>query len=445
MKYKTGLLAICMIMAVLVCISGVMAGDANDTAMASSDNINENAIAIEENGEASLNTDENPIEASNDDETVVSDPLITPKVSEISTDIEYGTGKAIFKLTDYDTDEPLNYVEVVMSYQCPGGPSQASAWTDEDGIVEFGYYDLTYIDEDYIVGDLPSGIYTVQLSVDEYYISDEPYYTSITVTGVPVYDPMTTVTITPAALSTSYQSGAYFKAKVTDSKTKEALDGVEVILKVYTGKNAKTVTLTSDGDGIVKYSSSQLNIGTHKVVLEVKKSDYYSGKSVTSSIKITKGVLKISAPKVTRYYKKAGKFKVTVKNKASGKAVKGLKVIIKVYTGKKAKKIVRKTNSKGQVSFSTKSLAKGKHKIVITVKKTSKYKKASAKSSVKIVKKAKKSSSKKSSSSSSSSSGSYIIRYYAFTSRSGNPYSSSIYAPQSYAPQYYNPPSYGYY
>ena len=86
---------------------------------------------------------------------------------------------------------------------------------------------------------------------------------------------------------------------------------------------------------------------------------------------------------------KAGKFKVTVKNKASGKAVKGLKVIIKVYTGKKAKKIVRKTNSKGQVSFSTKSLAKGKHKIVITVKKTSKYKKASAKSSVKIVKKAK--------------------------------------------------------
>ena len=147
---------------------------------------------------------------------------------------------------------------------------------------------------------------------------------------------------------------------------------------------------------------------------------------------------------MTRYYKKAGKFKVTVKNKASGKAVKGLKVIIKAYTGKKAKKIVRKTNSKGQVSFSTKSLSKGKHKIVITVKKTSKYKKASAKSSVKIVKKTKKSSSKKSSSSSSGS-GSYILRYYAFTSRSGNPYSSSIYAPQSYAPQYYSTPSYGYY
>lgn len=444
MKYKKGLLAFCLIMAVFVCISGAAASDANDTATAGSDNINENAIAIEDNSEDVLNTDENPIEASDDDDAVVSESLITPYVSEISTDIEYDTGHAIFKLTDYYTDEPLEYVEVVMSFQCPGGLSQTSAWTDEDGIVEFGYYDLTYIDEEYNEGEMPSGTYTVELSVDDYSISDEPYYTSITVTGVPVYDPMTTVTITPAALSTSYQSGAYFKAKVTDSKTREVLEGVEVILKVYTGKNAKTVTLTSDANGIVKYSSSKLSLGTHKVVLDVKKSEYYSGKSVTSSIKITKGVLKISAPKVTRYYKKAGKFKVTVKNKASGKAVKGLKVIIKVYTGKKAKKIVRKTNSKGQVSFSTKSLSKGKHKIMITVKKTSKYKKASAKSSVKIVKKTKKSSGKKSSSSSSGS-GSYILRYYAFTSASANPYSSSIYAPQSYAPQYYSTPSYGYY
>ena len=113
MKYKKGLLAFCLIMAVFVCISCVAASDANDTATAGSDNINENAIAIEDNSEDVLNTDENPIEASDDDDAVVSESLITPYVSEISTDIEYDTGHAIFKLTDYYTDEPLEYVEVV--------------------------------------------------------------------------------------------------------------------------------------------------------------------------------------------------------------------------------------------------------------------------------------------------------------------------------------------
>ena len=121
----------------------------------------------------------------------------------------------------------------------------------------------------------------------------------------------------------------------------------------------------------------KLNVGKHKVVLKVK-SNNAKAKSKTSYIKISKSSLKIYAPSATNIYKKAGKFTATVKNKASGKAVKGIQVTFKI----KGKKYTAKTNSQGKASFSTKSLGKGKH----TVKGNSKFKKASAKGSVKILK-----------------------------------------------------------
>ena len=251
--------------------------------------------------------------------------------------------------------------------------------------------------------------------------------------------------IKPTKLSTAYKSGKKFRAKVINSKTKKAVKGAEITMKVYTGKNAKTITLKSNAQGIVKFSSSRLGIGTHKVVLKVKKSKTYTGKSKTSYIKISKATLKISAPKVTKYYKKAGKFKVTVKSKANGKAVKGVKVIMKVYTGKKVKKYVVKTNSRGQIAVSTKSLSKGKHKVIITIKGNSKFKKASAKSSIKIIRKAKSKTTKNKNSGSSKVPDGYVREYYSFTSRTPGP--SYQYAPQTYTPpnQYYTPPTYGLY
>lgn len=66
-----------------------------------------------------------------------------------------------------------------------------------------------------------------------------------------------------------------------------------------------------------------------------------------------------NTPKVT---KKAVKTKITYK--ANGKAVKKLKVEVKVYTGKYYKLYKLKTNKKGIIKFKTKYLTKGKHKIV---------------------------------------------------------------------------------
>lgn len=98
---------------------------------------------------------------------------------------------------------------------------------------------------------------------------------------------------------------------------------------------------------------------------KVDLSDSQFTKTQSTSTKTKKSKLKVSAPSVINSYKKSQKFKVKIKN--NGKAIKGLKVIIKVYTGKKYKKYILKTNKRGITSINTKSLSKGKHKVITQV------------------------------------------------------------------------------
>jgi uncharacterized FlaG/YvyC family protein len=186
-------------------------------------------------------------------------------------------------------------------------------------------------------------------------------------------------------LKTTYGSGETFQVNVFDSKTKMPVAHAKVLLKIYTGKKCKEVTVTANNDGVAIYPISKLSMGTHKIIISSKSSNVKAD-TIKSSVKISKAALTVSAPRVTNTYKKSQAFKVTVKNKKTGKAIKGVKVIIKVYTGKKYKTYKAKTNSKGLAKFNTKKLSVGKHKVVIKIKGTKKLKAKSAKSSIKIVK-----------------------------------------------------------
>ena len=197
------------------------------------------------------------------------------------------------------------------------------------------------------------------------------------------------IALNPEKLSTTYGSGKYFKVKATDSKTKKPAGNVKMILKVYTGKKYKKVSLTTDSNGVAKYSASKLSIGKHKIIVKAADTKKYSSKVKTSTVKISKAKLKISAPKITSIYKQNKKFKVTVKNRESNNAMKGIKVLMKVFTKNKYKKYSLKTNKNGVVSISTKNLKKGSHKVTVNVKSTSKIMKASAKSTIKTVDNAK--------------------------------------------------------
>lgn len=77
---------------------------------------------------------------------------------------------------------------------------------------------------------------------------------------------------------------------------------------------------------------------------------------------------------------------VTVKNKETEKAVSGVKVTFKVYTGSKAKTKTVTTNSKGQASYASKTLSAGNHKVKVTTTANKNFKSASKQSSIEILK-----------------------------------------------------------
>ena len=146
------------------------------------------------------------------------------------------------------------------------------------------------------------------------------------------------ISLSASKLSTTYASGKYFNVKAIDSKTKKPVPDVKLILKVYSGKKYKKISVTTDFRGIAKYYASNLGIGSHKVTINVKDSKKFSSKISYSSIKISRAKLTISAPKITGYYKESKRYNIAIKNRESKKPMKNIKVIIKVFTGKKYKK-----------------------------------------------------------------------------------------------------------
>ena len=193
------------------------------------------------------------------------------------------------------------------------------------------------------------------------------------------------ISLSVSKLSTTYGSGKYFKVKVIDSKAKKPVANVKLILKVYSGKKYKKITAATDSNGIAKYYASNLGIGNHKVTINVKDSKKFSSKMKYSSIKISMAKLKISAPKITAYYKESKMYNIAIKNRESKKPMKNIKVVIKVFTGKKYKKYSLKTDKKGIVGFNMKSLSKGKHNVVINIKSNSKVKSAVLKTYIKTI------------------------------------------------------------
>jgi len=138
-------------------------------------------------------------------------------------------------------------------------------------------------------------------------------------------------------------------------------------------------------NGELRLSVDNLKPGTYRVVIAGADNKNFAAKEITSKIIIKKAPAKFTPKKITA--KKGAKkyFKVTVKNKKTKKVIPGVKIKVKVYTGKKAKSYTVKTNSKGIAKLSTAKLKVGKHKVVITS--ANKYVTAKkAKSTIKIKK-----------------------------------------------------------
>jgi hypothetical protein len=332
MKFKKSLLIICLLACVLFAVGSVSAGDVNDTAIAS-DNTDQ-IIEQVDSAEAYSSLDDEKISVNNEtsygknsDDSLVStdenDDILNVNIKDVENVTvtiykqtgKYASNKKIyFKIIDADTGAPIyapQYLDqffdkycdsIGINYKINGNAFYSTTYTNKNGIGVIEWESLYS----------KIGTNTFEIEICQFY-------------------------------------GEY------------DVDGYDVHL---------------------------VNSNTAKTKVTIEKSPSKKTTTTkTTSKKTTKSTLSISAPKVTKNYKKSGVFKVTVKNQKTKKAVKGITLKIKVYTNSKYKTYTLKTNKNGVAKINTKSLKKGTHKVVVTAKATKKYKAKTVKSSIKIIKK----------------------------------------------------------
>ena len=175
------------------------------------------------------------------------------------------------------------------------------------------------------------------------------------------------VNIKAPELTTTYKSDKSFKIKVFNDKKKPVKD-VKLKVKVYTGKKHKTHLLSSDSKGMVRMDTSKLRAGTHKVIIS-SASKKYDIKSLTSSIKIKPKALKLLvAFHKSKYY---STITIKAKNRSTKEYVNGVKIKLKIYTGKKYKTVKLKTGrfkkDNGLAKYLTNLPKYGSHKVKIQI------------------------------------------------------------------------------
>ena len=187
---------------------------------------------------------------------------------------------------------------------------------------------------------------------------------------------------------TTFDSGKILKVTIYSRLTNKPIANAKVSLRLIHSlsdkkSSYKILHATTNSKGVASFKTiSKLAANYYEWGYDFSVKNYGSSWSDGYLIEINKAPTIVKAPKVTAKFKKSKYFKVTVKNKATKKAVNKIKIKIKVYTGKKYKTYNIKTNKKGVAKFNTKILKRGTHKVVISSG-NSNYK-ISAKSTIKI-------------------------------------------------------------
>ena len=176
-----------------------------------------------------------------------------------------------------------------------------------------------------------------------------------------------TATIKAPRVTDYYKGVKHFTVKLINSKNKKAMYDAKLNIKVYISSNRYYNYNGRTGlNGQINLVLDSLKPGTYKVVVAGADSKNFTAKKVTSQIVIKKAPTKLIPKKLTAKKGAKSYFKVTAKNYKTKKVIKGVKVKIKVYTGKKAKTYTAKTNAKGIAQISTSKLKVGKHKVIVT-------------------------------------------------------------------------------
>ena len=247
--------------------------------------------------------------------------------NEFNVTLTDADGKSIAKQTVIATINGVNFTSV----------------SDANGVATFktdlkpGNYTVTFT----VAG---SDNYKMATSNGTLSIADDRIATALTAANPTVY-------------LQAIEKGSNYQITLKDDSGK-AIAGKEITVSL----NGATYKATTDANGIATVTLKATKTGSLKATISFAGDDTYKAASKTATVKITKEASKITAKKKTFKAKtKTKKYAITLKSK-SGKAIKKVKVTIKV----KGKTYKATTNSKGKATFKiTKLTKKGKHSATV--------------------------------------------------------------------------------
>ena len=253
-------------------------------------------------------------------------------------------------LTDSDTGKPIKGEVFKIQITSDSQTMTYNLVSDENGQNKIG------------VSQLIPGTYPVRVGLeDSSNIAASQKSARITINKIPV-------TLKTNKLTTTYNSGKNLTVSVVNGNVSFA--GVKLKLKVYTGSTAQTLYATTNENGTVFLSSLGLSKGTHNVIISNADS-LFSADSVTSSIVINPKKLNIVG--ASKKLKNGGQLTLKVKNKSTGKYVSGVKLQVKVFTGKKYKAFNLVTKKSKLISnaigalLKTNKFSTGTHKVTVKI------------------------------------------------------------------------------
>lgn len=162
------------------------------------------------------------------------------------------------------------------------------------------------------------------------------------------------------------QSGSYFGDKTLAVKVVDnnctSLYCIPVTLKFSNGKSATVITR----ENVEVTYKLPFNPGTYSVTAKITSNILNVSDARLNNIKIKNAQSTISMKKFSTSYGAKKYFQIEVTNSKTKKGIGGVKLLAKVYTNGKAKKIYLTTNSKGIAKFNTAGLDVGTHKVHVS-------------------------------------------------------------------------------
>ena len=276
------------------------------------------------------------------------------------------------------TDSTLTVTNITFDYGASGSATVtftgatgviAEVVNQSGAIVNVGKNNIT-------VSNLDAGTYILMVTT----MPDDDHSPVTKTANITVNSLATAISASNKAYVINY--GGEYSVTLVDSNGK-AVGGKEVTFTLN-GKDIGSATTNANGVATITLTANVLKnarAGSKNLLIKFAGDTNYNAASKTVKITISKEKTKIAAKKKTfKKSKKTKKYKITLKN-SKGKAIKKVKITLKV----KGKTYTAKTNSKGKATFKIKKLKrKGTFKATIKFKGDNCYKASSKKVKIKI-------------------------------------------------------------